>query len=245
MASSSETGHARNIAAFHKLISFVNGYGTAYNPSDPNLQLSELQRLYADAQAALIDLRIKKRVYDNKVNHRKVLFKDLRAFASRLISILKASKVSKELLADATGFTRKMRGGRAKSITPTINVDMTATMPARNSTSQQSYTQVTNHFSDLITLLNAEPNYRPNEPEAQIVNLQAKEQELMNINNEIDIFYVQLSNARSMRDNLLYKGAINLHNTAIEVKSYVRGAFGPKSTEYAKLKALSFSKVAK
>jgi len=33
MASTSETGHAKNVANFEDLISFCTGYGTAYNPS--------------------------------------------------------------------------------------------------------------------------------------------------------------------------------------------------------------------
>ena len=33
MASTSETGHAKNVANFQNLIAFVTGYGATYNPS--------------------------------------------------------------------------------------------------------------------------------------------------------------------------------------------------------------------
>ena len=33
MPSTSETGHAKNVANFEDLISFCNGYGATYNPS--------------------------------------------------------------------------------------------------------------------------------------------------------------------------------------------------------------------
>ncbi|MBK7148718.1 MAG: hypothetical protein IPH78_07800 [Bacteroidetes bacterium] len=33
MASTTETGHAKNVANFEDLISFCTGYGASYNPS--------------------------------------------------------------------------------------------------------------------------------------------------------------------------------------------------------------------
>jgi hypothetical protein len=40
MASTSETGHAKNVANFQDLIAFVKGYGTTYNPSKSALKLT-------------------------------------------------------------------------------------------------------------------------------------------------------------------------------------------------------------
>ena len=45
MASTSETGHAKNVANFDDLISFVTGYGTAYNLSKATIKLTALQTL--------------------------------------------------------------------------------------------------------------------------------------------------------------------------------------------------------
>jgi hypothetical protein len=42
MASTSETGHAKNVANFEDLISFCNGYGVSYNPSKAILQIGNL-----------------------------------------------------------------------------------------------------------------------------------------------------------------------------------------------------------
>jgi len=38
-----ETGHAKNIANFSTLISFVQGYGAAYDPSNAAIELTALQ----------------------------------------------------------------------------------------------------------------------------------------------------------------------------------------------------------
>lgn len=51
MASTSETGHAKNVANLDDLISFVTGYGTTYNPSKSIIKLTTLQTLYNDLKA--------------------------------------------------------------------------------------------------------------------------------------------------------------------------------------------------
>lgn len=52
MSKTYETGHAKNLANFNTLISFCEGYGSAYNPVNATLQLTGLQSLTASAQAA-------------------------------------------------------------------------------------------------------------------------------------------------------------------------------------------------
>ena len=46
MASTSETGHAKNIANFQDLISFCEGYGSTYNPTKEGLKIPQLQALH-------------------------------------------------------------------------------------------------------------------------------------------------------------------------------------------------------
>jgi len=43
MASTSETGHAKNVANFEVLISFCSGYGASYSPSKNALKIPQLQ----------------------------------------------------------------------------------------------------------------------------------------------------------------------------------------------------------
>ena len=51
MASTSETGHAKNVANFETLISFCAGYGATYNPSKANLKVPALQTQLASCKA--------------------------------------------------------------------------------------------------------------------------------------------------------------------------------------------------
>jgi hypothetical protein len=50
MTSTSETGHAKNVANFEDLISFCTGYGTAYNPSKVTIKLPALNTLFTSAK---------------------------------------------------------------------------------------------------------------------------------------------------------------------------------------------------
>ncbi len=43
MASTTETGNAKNVANFEDMISFVTGYGVTYNPSKNSIKLPQLR----------------------------------------------------------------------------------------------------------------------------------------------------------------------------------------------------------
>ena len=53
MASTEETGHAKNAATFEDLISFCTGYGAKYNPSKAALKLPVLNTQFTNAGATL------------------------------------------------------------------------------------------------------------------------------------------------------------------------------------------------
>ena len=53
MASTSETGHAKNVANYEKLITDVTTLGIAYNPSKTNLKLTALNTQITAAKAAI------------------------------------------------------------------------------------------------------------------------------------------------------------------------------------------------
>ena len=59
MASTTETGHAKNVANFEDLVSFCTGYGTTYNPTQNNIKLPALNTLHANAQNALDAVRFR------------------------------------------------------------------------------------------------------------------------------------------------------------------------------------------
>lgn len=109
MASTSETGHAKNVANFQDLIAFVAGYGATYNPSKNALKLPQHNALYTSSQASLADVVTKNTAYNNKVNERVVAFKDLKSLSTRLINAYKQPMQQKKLLQMLKHLTKKCK----------------------------------------------------------------------------------------------------------------------------------------
>ena len=101
MASTSEVGHAKNVANFQDLIEFISAYGANYNPSKNTLKLPQIIAQKAEAENNLAEVITKNTDYNNKVNLRVDAFSDVRALATRLIAALQTTDASNENIADA------------------------------------------------------------------------------------------------------------------------------------------------
>lgn len=239
MPSTSEVGHAKNVANFQDLIAFVNGYGATYNPSKDSLKLTQLEELHTTANENLSTVIQKSTEYNNAVNDRMEAFSNLRSLSTRLINALDATDASAEKLKDAKVFNRKMQGKRATKVeTP---LDPNAPPPNTISTSQQSYDQLIQHFQGLISVLESEPSYAPNENDLKITTLQAKKQDLERKNERVATAYTEVSNTRLQRNNTLYNEDNGLVPTAAEVKKYVKSVFGASSPEFGQIKGIRFN----
>ena len=96
MASTTETGHAKNVATFEDLISFCTGYGATYNPSKAVLKLPALTTQLTGANAALQAVKVAKTAYDNATNAREVAFKPMKTLATKIVSALAATEATKQ-----------------------------------------------------------------------------------------------------------------------------------------------------
>ena len=240
MASTSETGHAKNVANLQDLISFVTGYGATYNPTKNALKLPQLTVLATASQASLADVVTKNTAYNNKVNERVVAFSNLKSLSTRLINALQTTDATSEKVADAKAFNKKMQGIRAKAVeTPT---DPNAPAPNTISTSQQSYDQQIQHLAGIISVLQTEPSYAPNENDLKIVTLTAKQADLTAKNNAVSTAYTNVSNSRIARDTTIYGTDTGLFDIATEVKKYIKSVFGATSPQFAQVKGIEFTK---
>lgn len=243
MASTSETGHAKNIANFQDLIAFVVGYGTTYNPSKNTLKIPQLNTIATTSQTKLADVITKNTAYNNAVNDRIIAFTGLKSLSTRLVNALETTNAPKEKISDAKGFNRKMQGRRASTTqTPT---DTNAPAPSTISTSQQSYDQLIQHFAGLISVLQSETSYTPNENDLKLTALTAKQTDLTTKNNAVATAYTSISNSRISRDKTLYDETTGLIDIATEVKKYIKSVYGATSPEYAQVKGIEFKKVKK
>jgi hypothetical protein len=240
MPSTSEVGHAKNVANFQDLIEFVTGYGITYNPSKSSLILSNLIALKAAADDNLTDVVSKNTNYNNKGNERIAAFSGLKAFSTRLVNALQTTDATDETIKDAKGFNRKLQGKKASSTqTPT---DPNAPVPNTISTSQQSYDQLIQHLGGLNSVLEAEPSYTPNETDLQVKTIQTKIADLTAKNTAVATAYTNISNSRIARNETLYSTTTGLVETANEVKKYVKSVFGASSPQFAQVKGIEFKK---
>ncbi len=238
MASTSEVGHAKNVANFQDLIEFVTGYGATYNPSKATLTLPKLIATKELAETKLTDVIAKNTAYNNKVNDRMIAFSTLKALSTRLLNALQSTDASDETIEDAKGFNRKMQGKRASAIqTPT---DPNTPAPTTISSAQVSYDQLIQHLAGLTAVLEAEPSYTPNETELKVATLTALIADLTAKNTAVATAYTNISNARIDRNQTLYTTNNGLVETAGEVKKYVKSVFGATSPQYNQVSGIKF-----
>ena len=238
MASTSEIGHAKNVANFQDLIEFVTAYGATYNPSKNSLKLPQLIALKASADATLADVITKNTNYNNKVNERITAFSGLKSLSTRLVNALQTTDATTETIGNAKTFNRKMQGKKASSSqTPT---DPNTPAPTTISTSQQSYDQLIQHLAGLTSVLEAETSYTPNETDLQVATLQTKIADLTAKNTAVATAYASISNSRIARNETLYSSSTGLVETANEVKKYIKSVFGASSPQFAQVKGIQF-----
>jgi len=244
MASTIETGHAKNVATFEDLTSFLTGYGTTYNPSKAALKLPALITQLAAASATLQAVKVAKTANDNATNSRELAFKPLKPLATRIMNALAATDAETQTLDDAKSTNMKIQGKRAKAITqPDAKALAAGANPIKTaSTSQQSFDKMIDHFAQLIATLTAEANYAPNENELQVATLNTLLADLRAKNTDVINTTTALSNARIDRDDALYGADTGLVDVAQDAKQYVKSIFGATSRQYKQVSGLKFTR---
>lgn len=249
MASTSETGHDKNVANFDNLISFCVGYGTTYNPSKNSLKVLQLQTQSASCKVNIVSVTNARVAFNNATNARMTAFAGLKALATRLVNALDVTNASKELVKDAKTVNAKLQGGgkltkadAGKKIAIDPNTPVIET-PKTISTSQQSYSNLVEHFAKLIAILSTEPTYVPNENDLKIINVNTQLTSLKNLNTAVVNAYTTYSNSLIARNLSLYNPTNGLIATAKEVKAYVKSVFGASSPQYKQVSGIEFKTV--
>lgn len=240
MRSTSEVGHAKNVANFQILIEFIKAYGITYNPSKESLKLPQLLALKDAADKNLTEVVEKNTLYNNKVNERINAFSSVKSLSTRLINALQTTEASKETIDNAKTFNRKMQGKKASNTQKLADANSPA--PNTISTSQQSYDQLIQHLSGIKSVLEVEPSYNPNETDLQLESINTKITELSDKNLAVANAYTKISNARISRNKTLYNANDGLVDIAMEIKKYIKSVFGATSPEFAQVKGIEFIK---
>ena len=245
MASTSETGHAKNVANFEDMISFCTGYGGSYNPSKVVIQLPSLNTLRTNAITAVEDVNTANTAFINATNARQIAFNPVKPLATRIVNALEATDATDELIKDAKTLNRKVQGSRkgkgTKLETPPTPPD-TATEDKQISVSQQSYDSIIENLGKLGELVISEPTYTPNEVDLQVATLTTFHNNLKATNTVVINATAAISNARITRNQVLYAPKTGLYDIAQEVKKYVKSVFGATSPQYKQVSKIKFTK---
>lgn len=230
-----ETGHAKNVANFEDMISFVTGYGATYNPSKTAIKLPALNALLLSAKGSLVTLNTATTPYQNATNTREIVFAPLKKLVTRVINALDATDASAQVVADAKTLARKIQGKRATPIKE-------GTDEKSISASQTSFDSKIENFSKLIILLQGEPLYKPNEFDLKTAYLSELWQNMVNKNKAVIDTTTPLSNARINRNKVLYAPSTGVYDIQNEVKKYVKSVYGSTSPEYKQISKIKFTK---
>ena len=235
----SETGHAINVANFQLVIDFVVGYGIAYKPTNTLLTLVNLNAKIDAERINLTGVITKNTDYDDAVNGRAIEFSNLRPLSTRIVNSLSATDASEQKIDDAKVYNRKIQGKRAIPI-PVVVPGTPA--PTTISVSQQSYTQLVQHFDGLISVVNTEPTYTPNETDLKVTTLTTKSATLLTKNKAVGTAFAGIGNARNARNKGLYTIKTGLVDIAAGVKDYVKSLYGYNSPEFRQISKIRFTK---
>ena len=237
MASTSETGHARNVANLQKLTEQVTVY-TLYNPPVDNLKVANLQTLYTTASAKLNEVEDKRNANKNAITVRQSAFENLKSTATKIINHLEILGLPSGTIDQAKSLNRVIQGGQKKAVTALEEgKEETKTV----STSRQSYTQMAENFGILLQLLGTIPTYNPNEDDLKLLNLETYKNSLVSSTQSVDQTEAELNNKLIERDQLLYADGTGLYSIVQNVKKYVKSLYGATSPEYANVSGIEFT----
>jgi hypothetical protein len=242
--SRSESGHAKNVANFDTLITYVLGYGTTYNPSKPSLKLAALQALSTSAKGTINGVNAALPAYSNAVAARETAFAPLSKLTTRVMNALRATDTTESVDENARTLVRKIQGVRA---TPKKSEEEKMALKAEGkevsevSSSQMSYDNRLDNLDKLIKLVSSIALYAPNEADLKVAALTALYTDLKAKNTAVIAATAPLSNARIARNDVLYKPLTGLYDIAIDAKTYIKSVFGATSPQYKQVKGLLFT----
>ena len=200
MPSTSDVGHAKNVANLQKLTEQVITF-TNYEPPVDNLKVTNLQTLYITASTKLSEVEDKRNVNKNAITLRQSAFENLKSTSTKIINHLEILGLPQGTIDQAKSLNRVIQGGQKKSTTPPDeNGNPTPTV----STSRQSYTQQAENFGILLQLLATIPSYAPNEDDLKLVNLNDYKDSLVSSTQSVDQTEAEFNTKLIERENLLY-----------------------------------------
>lgn len=235
MASTSETGHSKNIANFSTAIQVLVEMGGIYNPTNTNILIPNLNTVKAGLGNVITFLNNKKPIYKNAVADREILIAELPARLTMSLNFAKSTNISKTDKENLASQVKKMRGDRKTAI---VNPDTAGTDTI--STSQMSYDSRIANFDTYISQLSSHSEYIPNETVITISNFQDYHQKLISSSSVVNSSANELITGRKNRNDLLYNNQTNVLQLVRDIKAYLKSLGTAGEPYYKAITKLQF-----
>jgi DNA repair exonuclease SbcCD ATPase subunit len=248
MASTSETGHSKNVANFEELYSICRQMGSRFSPMNQQITLGALSTKLVDSQNALSDTITQASALVRAIKARRDDAETLEDLAPRLVAMLESSNTPEDIIKKVNTLKNKLLG-RSKSQKPeqasapssTAEANLSQ-VPSENSIStiQASFDKKLEHFEKIIQLLATEPSYNPSEQEFSLAGLNALLTSLRQKNTNLDQMHTVYKDVLRQRNQTIYAPDGGLVDLAGKTKAYVKSLFGLKSPEYMHINSVKF-----
>ena len=231
-----ESGMALNVTNGIQMVDYLVTYGEAYNPGYPNIALTRLQALTQEAQEMLNISNVKRQDKTVEVNIRKIYRKEIQPLVTRIINELECCGASKLTIKDARYYVNKTRGKRIKNIDPNLLLN-------HISPRQTSFTELIQHFTNLINVLKSCPEYDPTVEALTIVQLEAFRDNMISSNTAVSGTQAVWSTSRIDRNQFFNESVTGYVDTFLAAKRAVRAIFGADSPQYYQISKLAFKRI--
>ena len=217
MASTTETGHNKNVANFSTAYQVLQEMGTLYNPSNAKIQLANLDPIRTSLQSTITELNIKKPIYKNAVSAREFAISPLGKLMTKSLNYAKSLDISATDKENINAQAKKIRGDQKPK---SVNPETTETDGI--STSQMSYDSRIANLETYTTQLASHTEYAPNETEIQIASLQTLHSTLVTLSTAVNSAGNALITARKNRNDILYSNDTNVIQLIKDIKAYLK-----------------------
>ena len=249
MSSTSETGHAKNVANFKDLITLCESFGSEYNPARDELKIPELQTLLASSEASLQSVNSLLPAFNTAVAVKNKAFNPLQKLSTRLLAAFAASGTHKGEINSVATLAKKLKGEK-KYLPKTNNPILPGSIGGATvqekppiSQSQMSMDMQVENFNKMIEVLAANKNYKPNENELKVATLKTMATQLKTLSEAVVLAEGPVLAARSSRNKVLYDHDKGMLAIAADVKKYIKSIYGARSPQYKRLTAMRFTAV--
>lgn len=237
MSSTSEVGHAKNVANLQKITQQISTY-SLYNPPIADITVPSLQVLYNDANAKLTEVGDKRNANKNAIVARQTAFENLSSTCTSIINLLEIVGLPQGTLNQVRSLTQTIQGSSKKSNTP---IEEGKEASKTSSTSRQSFTSKAENFGLLLQMLSILPAYTPNEDAIKLQNLSNYHESLKAATLAVDQTESELNTKIIERDRILYAEETGVYAISLKIKKYVKSLYGATSPEFTTVSAIEFT----